>query len=56
MLPPACGHLSPAEERRNEMFLLVQRLLQADVAAHPQDSAAAGVPCRTALVCLSVCL
>lgn len=34
---PAC-----AEQRRNELFRLVQRLLQADVAAHPDDSAAAG--------------
>lgn len=31
-----------AEQHRNEMFQLVQRLFQADIAAHPEDSAAAG--------------
>ncbi len=33
----------PAEEHRNQMFELVQRLFQADIAEHPEDSAAAGV-------------
>lgn len=39
------------------MFRLVQALLQDDVAAHPEDSAAAGAPrCLTQYTCALACL